>query len=248
EVRITLVDGTRGLEQEAELLPLAASSGSPVTDQSLLVILFLALLGGLVLNLMPCVLPVLSLKLLSLISHSDSRPAEIRLSFLATAAGVLFSFLLLAGGTIAFKAAGAAVGWGLQFQQPLFLVVMALIVTLFAANLFGFFEILLPTALAPHVPCTPNRGLGGSFATRAFSPLYPPPSAAPLLGTPVAFPLAPGPMEILLISTALGVGLALPYLAVAVWPRLAQLLPRPGGWMVPLRMLLGLALLATALL
>lgn len=247
EVRITLVDGTRGLEQEAELLPLAASSGSPATDQSLLVILFLALLGGLVLNLMPCVLPVLSLKLLSLISHSDSRPAEIRLSFLATAAGVLFSFLLLAGGTIAFKAAGAAVGWGLQFQQPLFLVVMALIVTLFAANLFGFFEILLPTGLAQQVASTPNRGLGGAFATGAFATLLATPCSAPFLGTAVGFALARGPLEILIIFIALGVGLALPYLAVAAWPRLAKLLPRPGGWMVRLRMLLGLALLATAL-
>src|SRR5690606_41987022 len=200
----------------------------------------LCLLGGLLLNLMPCVLPVLSLKLLSLISHSDSRPAEIRLSFLATAAGVLFSFLLLAGGTIAFKAAGAAVGWGLQFQQPLFLVVMALIVTLFAANLFGFFEILLPTGLAQQVASTPNRGLGGAFATGAFASLLATPCSAPCLGTAVGFALARGPLAILIIFMALRAGLALPYLAVAACPRLTKLLPLPGGWMVVLPLPMGL--------
>ncbi|HLS69604.1 MAG TPA: protein-disulfide reductase DsbD domain-containing protein [Kiloniellales bacterium] len=247
DVRMTLVDGTRGLESMKALTRLAGPPEGRSEPQSLLLILGLALLGGLVLNLMPCVLPVLSLKLMSLISHGNSTPAAVRLSFLATAAGILFSFLLLAGGTIALKAAGAVVGWGIQFQQPLFLAAMAVVVTLFAANLFGFFEILLPGRLAQSASGPTTRGLGGAFATGAFATLLATPCSAPFLGTAVGFALSRGASEILMIFTALGIGLALPYLAVAAWPRVARIMPRPGRWMVWLRLLLGLALVGTAL-
>ena len=250
EVRMTLVDGLRGFEARATLTA-AAGPGTATApqneSQSLLLILALALLGGLILNLMPCVLPVLSLKLMSLVAHGNSPPAAVRLSFFATAAGIVFSFLLLAAGTVALKQAGAAVGWGIQFQQPLFLAAMAVMVTLFAANLFGFFEILLPGSLTDQASKTTTRGLAGAFATGAFATLLATPCSAPFLGTAVGFALARGTIEILLIFAALGVGLALPYLAVVAWPRLAGLLPRPGRWMIWLRLLLGLALLATAL-
>lgn len=249
DVRLTLVDGSRGLEASMSLGRLAdpTVAADQAAEQSLLWILGLALLGGLVLNLMPCVLPVLSLKLMSLVSHGNSPPGALRISFLATAAGILFSFLLLAGGTIALKSAGAAVGWGIQFQQPLFLAAMAVVVTLFAANLFGFFEILLPGSLADQATRTTGRGLAGAFATGAFATLLATPCSAPFLGTAVGFALSRGAVEILLIFIALGIGLALPYLAVAAWPRLARALPRPGRWMVWLRLLLGLALVGTAL-
>lgn len=263
EVRLTLVDGTRGLESTVRLDRLAGptpgqatgqitekatgQTGGQAAEHSLLLVLSLALLGGVILNLMPCVLPVLSLKLMSLISHGNSTPAAVRISFLATAAGILFSFLVLAGGTIALKTAGAAVGWGIQFQQPVFLAAMALVVTLFAGNLFGFFEILLPSGLAEQTTRTTGKGLAGAFATGAFATLLATPCSAPFLGTAVGFALSRGAAEILLIFTALGIGLALPYLAVAVWPRLARALPRPGPWMIWLRLLLGLALLGTAL-
>src|SRR5699024_9375207 len=157
----------------------AGPTEGQAAEQSLLLVLGLALLGGLVLNLMPCVLPVLSLKLMSLISHGNSTPAAVRISFLATAAGILFSFLVLAGGTIALKTAGAAVGWGIQFQQPVFLAAMALVVTLFAGNLFGFFEILLPSGLAEQTTRTTGKGLAGAFATGAFATLLATPCSAP---------------------------------------------------------------------
>ncbi len=259
---LTLFDGKRGMEQQVTLgfgesvAPLAAASAGGSTGgsgtaatggHSLLVILLLAVAGGLILNLMPCVLPVLSIKLLSAVSYGGQDRGRVRLSFLASAAGILFSFMVLAGGAIAIGAFGGAVGWGIQFQQPLFLAVMALIVTLFACNLFGFFEILLPARLSAVAGIGNDHSYRGHFLTGAFATLLATPCSAPFLGTAVGFALSRGPIEILLVFAALGLGLALPYLLVAAVPRLATALPKPGPWMIVLRRILGLALLATAL-
>lgn len=254
---LTLFDGQRGMERQVSLSfgeaaapPVAASAGSGTaggSDRGLLVILLLAVAGGLLLNLMPCVLPVLSIKLLSAVSYGGQDRGRVRLSFLASAAGILFSFLVLAGGAIAISAFGGAVGWGIQFQQPLFLAVMALIVTLFACNLFGFFEILLPARLSAVAGIGDDHSYRGHFLTGAFATLLATPCSAPFLGTAVGFALSRGPAEILLVFAALGVGLALPYLLVAAVPRLATALPKPGPWMIVLRRILGVALLATAL-
>lgn len=239
---VTLADGPRGAERT--VVPVAANGGATV---SLAVILGLALLGGLILNLMPCVLPVLSIKLLGVVSHGGKAPGEVRLSFIATAAGIVFSFLVLAAGLIGVKAAGGVIGWGIQFQQPWFLIAMAVIVTLFAGNLWGFFEIRLPAALGGlGGSSSATHGLGGSFLTGAFATLLATPCSAPFLGTAVAFALARGAGEIVLVFTALGVGLALPYLLVAAVPVLATRLPKPGAWMIWLRRVLGFALAATA--
>ncbi len=259
---LTLFDGQRGMEQQVNLsfgeatAPLLAASagsgagGSGVAgggDRGLVVILLFALAGGLLLNLMPCVLPVLSIKLLSAVSYGGQDRGRVRLSFLASAAGILFSFLVLAAGLIAVSAFGGVVGWGIQFQQPLFLAVMALIVTLFACNLFGFFEILLPARLSAVAGIGDDHSYRGHFLTGAFATLLATPCSAPFLGTAVGFALSRGPVEVLLVFTALGVGLALPYLLIAAVPRLATALPKPGPWMVVLRRILGFALLATAL-
>ena len=169
-----------------------------------------------------------------------------RRSFLATAAGIVFSFLVLAGGAIALKLAGLSVGWGIQFQQPVFLVVMAVIVTFFAYNLFGFYEILLPSRLSTAAASGDGKGLGGAFATGAFATLLATPCSAPFVGAAVSFALSRDALEILVVFAAMGLGLALPYLLVAALPRLATSLPKPGKWMIYLRWLLGLALAATA--
>ncbi len=250
-VTLTLTDVNRGVEQEIRLDPPAALAPSvqlaPVLPETgLLTVLGLALLGGLILNLMPCVLPVLSIKLLSAVSHGGRNRAAVRLSFLASAAGILFSFLVLAGGAIALQLGGLAVGWGIQFQQPVFLVAMAAVVTLFACNLFGFFEIPLPSWLSGTAQLGDNHSLGGHFVTGAFATLLATPCSAPFLGTAVGFALSRGPGEILAVFAALGLGLALPYLLIAAAPGLATALPRPGAWMITLRRLLGLALAATA--
>ena len=164
-----------------------------------------------------------------------------RLGFLASAAGILFAFLVLAAAVIAFKAAGATVGWGIQFQHPWFLVAMTVVVTLFACNLWGFFEVPLPAWAAA------VGGRGGHFLSGAFATLLATPCTAPFVGTAVGFAFARGAAEIVAVFSALGVGLALPYLVVAALPALATRLPRPGPWMVVLRRVLGFALAATAL-
>jgi len=246
---LTLTDVDRGVEDEALLrfrtLPpdAAQPAGLPAFDWPVFLrMLGLALLGGLVLNLMPCVLPVLSIKLLSVLKLSGRERRDVRASFLATAAGILFSFLVLASVALALKAAGLSVGWGIQFQQPLFLLAMTLLLTLFACNLMGLFEIHLPAAVGDHLTPGDGRGLGGSFLTGAFATLLATPCSAPFLGTAVGFALARGPLEILSIFAALGLGLSLPYLTVAAKPGLASLLPKPGVWMLYLKRVLGLGL------
>jgi suppressor for copper-sensitivity B len=210
-------------------------------------ILGLAVLGGLILNVMPCVLPVLSIKLLAVAAHGGRERRAVRAGFLATAAGVIFSFALLAAAMVALKSAGLAVGWGVQFQQPLFLVAMVVLVSLFACNLWGAFEITLPGWAGGVAGAAGRPGLAGEFLTGAFATLLATPCSAPFLGTAVGFALAGGATEIWTVFVALGFGLALPYLVVAVVPGLARLLPRPGRWMMTFRRALGLVLALTAL-
>jgi suppressor for copper-sensitivity B len=252
---LTLVDGARATETEATVAAAsravedeAFAQAGPGQARGLSFILLVAVAGGLILNVMPCVLPVLSVKLLKVMGHGGRELAEVRRSFLASAAGILFSFLVLAGLAALLKAGGVAVGWGMQFQYPPFLVVMVAILTLFAANLWGLFEIPLPRLIADRLGGTAQgHGPWGSFLAGAFVTLLATPCTAPFVGSAVGFALSRGPSEIFAVFTALGLGLAIPYLLVAAVPRLAASLPRPGAWMIRLRQVLGFALAATAL-
>ena len=236
---VTLVDGAR-----SATAPITPTRGPDLIDLGTVTTMIgLALLGGFILNLMPCVLPVLSLKFLAALPRVGEDRAATRRGFLATAAGVVASFLVLAAASVAFKAAGATVGWGVQFQDPLFLVFLVVALTLFACNLFGWFEIGLPRVFAA---LGEGRTLG-NFATGAFATLLATPCSAPFLGTALGFALAAGPIEIFAIFAALGIGMASPYLAVAAMPGLVRYLPRPGAWMIHLRRALGLLLAASAL-
>ena len=153
---LTVIDGERSLEQSGTVsatiaATAAASPGASVVAEGrhrLAAILGLAFLGGLILNLMPCVLPVLSMKLLAVVGHGGGERRAVRAGFVAAAAGILFSFWLLAGALVLLKTTGHAVGWGLQFQQPWFLTAMVLVVALFAGNLWGLVEIPLPRVFA----------------------------------------------------------------------------------------------------
>ena len=163
--------------------------GAPVLAlAALLPMLALALLGGLILNVMPCVLPVLSLKVLGAIEHGQAPRREVRIGFLATAAGILLSFAVLAAAMIALTRAGVAVGWGMQFQSPVFLAAMAALLTLFAANLWGLFEVILPQRVATPL----SRAALGNVGTGAFATLLATPCSAPFLGTAVSFALTRG--------------------------------------------------------
>jgi len=255
QLTITLADAPRGAEFKItptpvtpETLALADDLAVPdFTGPSLWVMLGLGLLGGLILNLMPCVLPVLSIKLLGVVSHGGSSTKTVRLSFLATSAGIVSSFLVLAGILIGLKTAGLSIGWGIQFQQPWFLIAMALVITLFACNLWGFFEVGLPRSISTiGEGSTHVRGFGGHFMTGALATLLATPCSAPFLGTAVGFALARGPFEIMSIFAMLGIGLAGPYLLVATFPKFATKMPKPGRWMVILRRVLGFFLAATS--
>ncbi len=256
-VTVTLVDGPRSIERALAVSEMSAAMALPVEqppqvvpvrENGLGMILLLAVLGGLILNLMPCVLPVLSIKLLGVVKHGGGDARQVRLSFVASALGILFSFLVLAGVLIGLKSGGMAVGWGIQFQQSWFLIAMTLMVTFFAANLWGFFEIGLPRWIADMGEHSSHvQGLGGHFLTGILATLLSTPCSAPFLGTAVGFALSRGAFEIVAVFAALGVGLALPYLLVALMPSLATRLPKPGSWMVVLRKFLGFALAATGI-
>ncbi|HLI63178.1 MAG TPA: thioredoxin family protein, partial [Terriglobales bacterium] len=244
-LRVTIVDGARAAE--TEVTPTLGRLPPLATDASRFAILGLALLGGLVLNLMPCVLPVLSFKLVAVAGYAGAERRVARFGLLATAAGVMVSFGILAAALIVLKAADAAIGWGIQFQQPWFLAGMALGTTVFAASLWGWVPFFLPTGIASAVASPRGRGrLMNAFLTGGFATLLAASCSAPLVGTAIGFALARGPADIALVFGALGLGMAAPFLAIAGFPRLVAYLPRPGRWMIWLERVLGLALLGTA--
>jgi suppressor for copper-sensitivity B len=250
-VTLTLVDGARSMETGATL---AEGLPSPAPREiGFLAVLGIALVGGLILNLMPCVLPVLSLKLLALARHVGSPRARVRRNFIASAAGILAAFLALALVLVALRSTGATIGWGIQFQQPDFLAGMALILTLFTANMWGWLELRVPgrvadaaVAASGGLRAVDEESAAGAFLSGAFATLLATPCSAPFVGTAVGFALARGPADIVTIFLALGFGLSLPYLAVAALPGLAAHLPRPGRWMITLRIVLGFALAGSA--
>ncbi|MFL6260052.1 MAG: protein-disulfide reductase DsbD family protein [Thermoanaerobaculia bacterium] len=238
-----------GSGEEAEAPPAAeaprGSSAKPPAG-SLAVTLLLAVLGGLILNAMPCVLPVLSLKIFGLVRSAGHGRAEVVRGTLATSAGILASFWALALAAIAAHSAGAAVGWGVQFQHPGFVAFLAVVVVLFCLNLWGMFEIPLPRALAEIGGTGPREGVAGHFVSGLFATLMATPCSAPFLGTAISFALAQKAPVIFAVFTALGLGMALPYLLVAAVPGIARFLPRPGAWMETVRGVMGFLLAAAA--
>lgn len=260
-LRLTFVDGKKSYEREiafdgkavAETLPTqTAAEGLSLPDFSIRILL-IAFLGGLVLNLMPCVLPVLSLKILSVLSHGgkDHRIHrwDVFRSFMASAAGIIFSFVVMAAVLSVLKAAGEGIGWGIQFQQPVFLVFLITVLLIFSANLAGFFEVPLPIFVARYVKAKHEHQptLTGHFLAGAFAALLATPCTAPFLGTAIGFALARQAPEIFLIFTCLGLGLAFPYIVLALSPRLFKYMPRPGRWMARLKQVFAVFLLITAL-
>src|SRR5262245_57063171 len=225
----------------------AAKPGPPKPAGNLAVMLLLAVLGGLILNVMPCVLPILSLKVFVLVRSAGHGHAEVARGALATAAGILISFWALALAAIAAHAAGAAVGWGIQFQRPGFVAFLAVVVVLFCLNLWGLFEIPLPQRLARLGGAAAREGTAGHFFSGLFATLMATPCSAPFLGTAVGFALAQQVPVIFAIFTAVGLGMALPYLLLAAAPGAAtRLLPKPGAWMEGVRGVMGFLLAASA--
>lgn len=215
-------------------------------DSNLLILLLFAFIGGLILNLMPCVLPVLSLKLFSLIKQAgESRQRLLALGLVMTA-GVLSSFWVLASIITALRAGGALVGWGMQFQSVGFIAFMIALLSAFAMNFFGFFEIWLPgKSLTKMDGMTQTEGLGGAFFTGALLVLLSTPCSAPFLGPAMGFAFSASPFVLFLFFSVAGIGLSFPYLVISAFPKLLSVFPKPGPWMAKLQKWMGILLLGT---
>ena len=191
-VTLTLVDGNRSVESHLKIQDdIIKTNGLLGLSFNYISMIFIAFCGGLILNLMPCVFPVLSIKLLSVINSFGESRKRIRSSFFITSLGIIFSFLILGLCASIAKAAGYTFGWGIQFQQPLFIISIIIILTLFAANLWGFFEINLPTRILKFsLAISDSKNASGSFFQGAFATILATPCTAPFVGTSVSFAIA----------------------------------------------------------
>lgn len=211
---------------------------------SLLGTLALALVGGLILNLMPCVFPVLGIKVLGFVNQSGSDRGKVVTHGLVFTAGVLLSFWTLAGVLLALRAGGAKLGWGFQLQSPAFVFGMAVFLLVFALNLSGLFEVGL-SATGVGGKLQMQSGYGGSFFTGILATLVATPCSAPFLAPALGAALTLSAVESLAVFTAIGVGLSAPYLLLSIFPAAVKLLPRPGAWMETFKQLMAFPLYAT---
>lgn len=241
-VAYTNAEGQRsGIELSAP-----TSGAVPAASETTLIkALILAVLGGLVLNLMPCVFPVLSMKALSLIQLGDKEEKKARAYGLSYTAGILVSFGIIASVLIALKSGGAQIGWGFQLQSPTVIIALAYLVFILGLNLSGFFEF---AGRFGHwgQRLASKSGHGGAFWTGVLATLVATPCTAPFMGGAIGFALTQNAFVSLLVFLALGFGLALPYLLLCYIPALRHKLPRPGAWMETFRQFLSFPMFVTA--
>jgi thiol:disulfide interchange protein len=207
--------------------------------------LVLAFAGGILLNLMPCVLPVLSIKAFSLAQHAQSAAREVRAQGVAYAAGVLASFAAIAALLLGMRAAGAEIGWGFQLQSPLFIALMVYVLFAVGLNLSGVFSFGERIAGAAGEPSS-HAGYSGSFLTGALATLVATPCTAPFMAAALGYAITQPWYRSLAIFEAVGFGMALPYLGIAFSPRLRRFLPKPGSWMIGLKQFLAFPIYGTA--
>ncbi|MES3034323.1 MAG: thioredoxin family protein [Gemmatimonadota bacterium] len=250
------LDAPAGTPLQARSIALLAAAGSvggvgaagapidPSADMTLVAAILFAFVGGLLLNLMPCVFPVLSVKVLALLEHGGAvNAARGRKHGLAFGLGVLLSFWALAGVLMALRAGGESLGWGFQLQSPPVVALLALLMFALALNLSGVFEIGL--SLTRLGSAGAGGGYGDSLLTGGLAVLVAAPCTAPFMGAALGFALVQPPIIGLLVFTALGIGLALPFVVLASAPRLLRFLPRPGPWLETLKQLFAFPLYAT---
>ena len=224
--------------------PVPQAAAPDLDPLSLATAAVFAFLGGLILNLMPCVFPVLSIKVLGLVRHAGESPARLRMHGLAYTAGVLASFLGLAALLIALKGGGAAIGWGFQLQSPVVVAGLAYLLLAMGLSLSGVVHV--GGRLAGIGDGLARRaGLGGSFFTGVLATLVATPCTAPFMGSAVGFALTQSAAVALAVFASLGLGLALPFLILTLWPPALRALPRPGAWMETLKQILAFPVYAT---
>ena len=222
-----------------------AQAPAPIEDDiTLWRALLLAFAGGIVLNLMPCVFPVLSIKALGLLKHSELSSAQKRAQGLAYTVGVLASFSLLAVALIVIKNLGAQVGWGFQFQSPYFVLGVAYLIFVVGLSLSGVFALGGPANLGAGLAS--RSGYSGSFFTGVLATIVATPCTAPFMGAALGFALTQPSFVLWLVFIALGLGLALPYMLISAWPALHRVLPKPGLWMERLKQALAFPMYGAA--
>jgi thiol:disulfide interchange protein len=222
--------------------------GKSPGQRSFWVVLGLAFLGGLVLNIMPCVLPVIALKILSFVNQSGSTPGRARQLGIIYGLGVLASFAVLAGAVIAVKGAGQIASWGMQFQNPVFLVVMITLVTVIGLNLFGVFEVTLGgSTMGAASELASKEGAGGAFFNGVLATVLGTSCTAPFLAAAIGYALGQPAWVTILVFLTMGLGLAFPYVLLTWNPALLKLLPKPGAWMEKFKVAMGFPMLATAI-
>jgi thiol:disulfide interchange protein len=224
------------------------SQSRPVTEDASVgfaAAILLALLGGIVLNLMPCVLPVLSIKVLALLEHADLTPRQMRLQGLAYGAGVLLSFAAIGSALMGLRAGGAAIGWGFQLQSPLFVGFLIYLLFGVGLNLSGVFSIgNRLTGVGSHL--SQQSGYSGSFLGGALATIVATPCTAPFMAAAVGYALTQPWYKSLVVLEAIGLGLALPYLVITFVPGARRILPKPGQWMLQLKEVLAFPVYGTA--
>ena len=225
------------------------STARPAPARGILTFLLFGFLGGMILNLMPCVLPVISLKIFGFIQQAGQSRQKILRSGIAFTLGIFAWFIALALLLIALKAAGRDVTWGgFQFTNPYFVLVLSVIVLVFALNLFGVFEISLPQRFSHGLLSTSERKDDlGSFFQGVFATVLATPCTAPFLGTALGFAFSQSATIILAIFIAIAAGMSAPYLLLSAQPAWLRFLPRPGAWMLHVKQFMGFLLLATLL-
>ncbi len=246
DLSILFTDRDNVIEHKTSVKPKTLSKFFTI-NHSYLYIFLIATLGGLILNVMPCVLPVLSLKLLSILKHNQKNNFySIKRSFFITASGIIISFLLLAFVLIGLKLSGTSIGWGMQFQQPLFLMFISLVLFLFSLNLIGLFEFQIPRFINhSFLISVNNKSLYADFFNGFFATLLATPCSAPFIGTAVSVAFTQSSLAMIGIFFFMGLGMSGPYIIAGLFPKLVTFLPKPGPWMKTLKYFLAILLLGT---
>ena len=245
EVKITYVSANRIFEENRIVKPQSLIDLTSINFLDLMFFIPTALLAGLILNFMPCVLPVLGLKLGKVFSQANQSNAEIRFGFLMTALGIIFSFVSLSIILIFLRTVGVSISWGMQFQNGWFLLIMSIIILVFALNLFGVFEFRLSQSLTNKFPRN-QTGYFGDFVAGIIATILSTPCSAPIVGTAITFAFSQSNIFMFTIFLFMGLGLAFPWIMVALFPNSLNLLPQKGFWMIYMKRILGVGLVITS--
>ena len=247
ELTLTIISGQEYKEVKRLLLNVGENVNyANAHSTKLIPILLISFIGGFILNFMPCVFPILSLKVASFLSSVSMSHAEVRKHFLATALGILASFCLLSIALIILRNIGYQIGWGMQFQNPIFLGIMSLILVLFIVSLFDWFYLPIPDfAVKLSSFVSSKKGYRYDFFSGMLATILATPCSAPFVGTASAFALSGSDLVLFSVLLVMGCGLSLPWLIFVAAPSLSSYLPNPGYWMIRIKQLSALLLAGT---